>query len=222
MADSSGIHRLLDEAFADAPRSEAVQDLKEELRASLLRRVVELEADGIGADEAARQAFDELGDVSELIANTEGPQWGTPSEPEDPPRIEQKSTNAGCLLSTFVGLPLLIVGILMALKVVGGGPVLAAAFIATFVIIFSITGGLLTRHEHKGDDASSTAEGVSCGLTTGTFLLGVAAFALSRTGGPVQAWLVAGAVLMLAWLVSYVWYLRLSGKAKKEKQAEEE
>ncbi|MCL2422399.1 MAG: permease prefix domain 1-containing protein [Micrococcales bacterium] len=71
MTSNVNIHRLLDEAFAGAPRSATTADLKEELRANLTARVAELESEGTDTDAAAEQAFDELGDVSVLLADAE-------------------------------------------------------------------------------------------------------------------------------------------------------
>ncbi|GGM19659.1 permease prefix domain 1-containing protein [Promicromonospora citrea] len=62
------VHRLLDDAFAGIAVTPDVQDLKEEIRANLLDRVAELTAQGVGADDAARRAVDELGDVRALVA----------------------------------------------------------------------------------------------------------------------------------------------------------
>ena len=61
------IHRLLDEAFAGAPSTRALQDLKEELRANLVARVEELENAGTAPAEAARRAFAEVGDFDAFL-----------------------------------------------------------------------------------------------------------------------------------------------------------
>jgi MFS family permease len=67
-AGTVNIHRALDEAFAAAPAGPDAQDLKEEVRASLLARVADLEAGGVPAGEAARAALAELGDLREVVA----------------------------------------------------------------------------------------------------------------------------------------------------------
>lgn len=59
------IHRLLDEAFAGVDMTPDAQDLKEEIRANLVARVDELEAEGVS--DAAARAMAELGDVRELL-----------------------------------------------------------------------------------------------------------------------------------------------------------
>ncbi|MBX3091847.1 MAG: hypothetical protein KF801_04990 [Cryobacterium sp.] len=66
-AAGNDIHRLLDDAFAGIALTPEVQDLKEEVRANLLARVAELEASGTPANEAARTAIEELGDVQEFL-----------------------------------------------------------------------------------------------------------------------------------------------------------
>lgn len=68
----STVHRLLDDAFAGVPHTPEVQDLKEEIRVGLVERAAELEAAGADADEAARRAFAELGDVAALAAEVAG------------------------------------------------------------------------------------------------------------------------------------------------------
>jgi hypothetical protein len=65
------VHRLLDDAFAGVEPSLEVQDLKEEIRANLEARAAELAAGGATPDEAARRAFDELGDVRALVADAQ-------------------------------------------------------------------------------------------------------------------------------------------------------
>lgn len=65
------VHRLLDDAFAGVEPSPEVQDLKEEIRANLEARAAELQADGVSPDDAARRAFDELGDVRALVADAQ-------------------------------------------------------------------------------------------------------------------------------------------------------
>ncbi|MGW8567802.1 permease prefix domain 1-containing protein [Isoptericola sp. NPDC055881] len=65
------VHRLLDDAFAGVEPSPEVQDLKEEIRANLEARAAELQAGGVTPDDAARRAFDELGDVRALVADAQ-------------------------------------------------------------------------------------------------------------------------------------------------------
>jgi hypothetical protein len=69
-ADSSDIHRLLDEAFTGVTMTPELQDLKEELRGNLAARSAELQAKGKDAATAARTAVTEL-DIPQLIAGLE-------------------------------------------------------------------------------------------------------------------------------------------------------
>ncbi|MGW9185380.1 permease prefix domain 1-containing protein [Agromyces sp. NPDC055661] len=71
-AAGGSVHRLLDEAFAGVEMTPDLQDLKEEIRANLAVRADELMVDGRSPEQAARQAFDELGDLGALIAETQG------------------------------------------------------------------------------------------------------------------------------------------------------
>ena len=61
------IHRLLDEAFDGIEMTADARDLKEELRANLLARCEELEAEGVAPADAARTAIAELGSIADLL-----------------------------------------------------------------------------------------------------------------------------------------------------------
>ena len=67
MPTTDNIHRYLDEAFADIPRTPEAADLKEEIRGNLQARVTELETTGTKPDASAAQAIRELGDIHELV-----------------------------------------------------------------------------------------------------------------------------------------------------------
>jgi MFS family permease len=68
---NTDIHRLLDDAFRDIEMTPDAQDLKEEVRANLVARVEELEAAGVAPAEAAQRAIAELGDVHDLLDETD-------------------------------------------------------------------------------------------------------------------------------------------------------
>lgn len=68
---NTDIHRLLDDAFAGVEMTADAQDLKEEIRANLVARVAELEASGRPPADAAREAIAELGDIRELLGETD-------------------------------------------------------------------------------------------------------------------------------------------------------
>jgi hypothetical protein len=67
MTTTDNIHRYLDEAFADLPRTPDTADLKEEIRGNLQARVQELEGEGTRPEAAAARAIAELGDIHELV-----------------------------------------------------------------------------------------------------------------------------------------------------------
>jgi MFS family permease len=67
MPTPDNIHRYLDEAFADIPRTPETADLKEEIRGNLQARVTELESSGTRPDAAVAKAIDELGDIQDLV-----------------------------------------------------------------------------------------------------------------------------------------------------------
>jgi hypothetical protein len=75
---NSDIHRYLDDVFSGAAITPDLQDLKEELRGSLMARVADLQASGATPAVAAAAAIDELGDVRELIAEVETEVSGGP------------------------------------------------------------------------------------------------------------------------------------------------
>lgn len=62
------VHRILDQAFEGVELTPDVQDLKEEIRANLLARVGELEAQGRSTDDAVRIAVEEVGDLRAVVA----------------------------------------------------------------------------------------------------------------------------------------------------------
>lgn len=68
---NTDIHRLLDDVFTGIEMTPDIQDLKEEVRANLIARVAELETSGVAPAEAARLAIVELGDIRELIGDTD-------------------------------------------------------------------------------------------------------------------------------------------------------
>ena len=67
MTTTNNIHRYLDEAFADIPRTPETADLKEEIRGNLQARVQELEAAGTKPEAASAKAIKELGPIDELV-----------------------------------------------------------------------------------------------------------------------------------------------------------
>ena len=69
MTADGSIHRLLDDAFAGVAMTPELQDLKEELRASLMARADELQQGGADPATAAATAMREIGDIGDLVAS---------------------------------------------------------------------------------------------------------------------------------------------------------
>jgi len=192
---STSIHRLLDEAFAGAAPSPAIQDLKEELRTNLAARVDELEASGLGADAAARRAFDELGDVRALIADA----GDDPMPAWDRERV--RVSPAFVIRATLVPIAAaaaLAVGVLAACGVIGGGIGLAVGLFAVVAVLIGVlvadSLGQDTRAHYAMPGGRATGYGIGAALT----IAAAGGFALCWTGGPLWLWIVAAGILLLA------------------------
>ncbi|MCL2089968.1 MAG: permease prefix domain 1-containing protein [Micrococcales bacterium] len=194
MTSNISIHRLLDEAFAAATPSEATQDLKEELRANLMARVAELESDGLDASDAARQAFDELGDISGLVTDTA--QDATPGRRPCPPRVRPSAAFvARATVVPIVATAVLAVAVLAALDITSGGPYLARGLVAVFAVLigFVTTDSLL--RETTGHYGMPRGRATGYGAGTGLVLLGGGLVALCRTDEPMWLWIALGGLL---------------------------
>lgn len=219
----SNVHRLLDEAFADVPLTPEVQDLKEEIRAGLVDRVAELQATGATAEEAARRAFAELGDVTALAAEvadapaSPGPAGGARASQSRPDGGSAGSVDAatlaarhrvrprpgfvvGTVIASIVGAGAL--GGLAALTVPASpwaaetpGPPLSLAAVVALVGAAIVRGSLLqeTSSNHPLPAGRASAWGGGSGLVL--LGLGVAASAWSADGTAGVATAVAGAAL---------------------------
>ncbi|MFC8598998.1 permease prefix domain 1-containing protein [Isoptericola sp. NPDC057191] len=158
------VHRLLDDAFAGVEPSPEVQDLKEEIRANLEARAAELQAGGVTPDDAARRAFDELGDVRALVADAQADvaaqTGGAPRTPmqeafavAQQQRVRPKPRFVlGVVLASLVFVALVAVAVLAALDVVALPAVVVAAFLLTassaagFVVGSSLSQETTTNH----------------------------------------------------------------------------
>jgi hypothetical protein len=125
MPTTDNIHRYLDEAFADIPRTPETADLKEEIRGNLQARVSELEANGTKPEAAAAKAIRELGDIHELVDSIgETQSAGSPGDTA----AKLVSLNRVKLSPAYV-----VRTVLLSLLLAGG---------VTIVTIGSILGGL--------------------------------------------------------------------------------
>ncbi len=194
MTSNVSIHRLLDEAFATASPTETTQDLKEELRANLMARVAELESDGLDASAAARQAFDELGDISGLLTDpVPDARPGRPSKVRPSAAFVARVTVVPIVASAALG-----VAVLAALDVVGGGPYLARGLVAVVAVLVGfVTADALLR-ETTGHYGMPRGRATGYGVGTGLVLLGAGLVALCRTDGLMWWWVTLGGLLAVA------------------------
>jgi MFS family permease len=125
MTNTDNIHRYLDEAFADIPRTPETADLKEEIRGNLQARVTELEANGTKPESAAAKAIRELGDIHDLVDSIgENEPAGSPGD---------TAARLMALNRVKVRAAYVVRTVLLALLLAGG---------VTIVTVGSILGGL--------------------------------------------------------------------------------
>ena len=216
----SNVHRLLDEAFAGVPQTPELQDLKEEIRTSLVDRAAELQAAGATPDEAARRALAELGDVTALAAEVAGTPGVVPERRAADAGLDPAALAAqhrvrprpGFVVGTVVAsiLGAVALGALAALTVPGSpwaaeSPALPLALAVVIALLGAglVRGALLqeTTSNHPLPAGRATAWGGGSGLV----LLGlaVAASAWTTAGPAATATAVTGAALAVggtAWL----------------------
>lgn len=219
----STVHRLLDDAFAHVPHTPEVQDLKDEIRVGLVDRARELESTGASADEAARRAFAELGDVAALAAEVAGvPGAGAPgagagphaadaaARPIDPAALAahhrvrpRPGFVVAAVIASIVGAVAL--GGLCALTIPGSpwatdtpGLPLALGVVVALLGAGLVRGALLqeTTSNHPLPARRATAWGGGTGLVL--LGLGTAASAWTLDGSAGTTTAVAGAALAVA------------------------
>ncbi|WP_019135139.1 permease prefix domain 1-containing protein [Cellulomonas massiliensis] len=150
----TSVHRLLDDAFDGVDLTPEVQDLKEEIRANLEARALELVAGGASDDAAARQAFDELGDVRALVADAAGD--AAAAAPGSARRYASGALVhrvrprpgfvAGAVVVSLVGLAALAAGVLGAAGVLDPStPAVLAAVAVTALAVGWVTGSSLAQ-----------------------------------------------------------------------------
>lgn len=198
------IHRLLDEAFAGAPSTHAMQDLKEELRANLVARVEELENAGVGPAEAARRAFAEVGDFQSFLDEAVGDLAGEASPADEWARHRVRYRPAFVIRATvfpIVGALALVASMVLAAvapEVPGRGDVSPLLHVL-LMGVFAFCIGFVTADSLQQETASNypmsrgRANGMGVGL--GVLLAGVGAIALCWAAPfPLWLWLVLGGV----------------------------
>jgi MFS family permease len=212
--ETNNIHRYLDDAFADLPRTPENQDLKEEIRGNLASRVAELEATGTKPDAAAATAIRELGDIHQLVDSVDDGA-ASPSNSSAAARLQQLNrikTSPGYVVRTVL-LSLLLAG---GITIVTIGSILGGLGIAPAWLVYALP-------------AEAVLSGAFLGLVVGDALaretsqhypmpgrralgFGLASFAGLTGLGFVATWfanpllwlLITGVVLTLASLMAFI------------------
>lgn len=189
------VHRLLDEAFAGIEMTQDRQDLKEEMRANLIARVAELEATGVAAEAAARQAIEELGDVGDILDAT-GPQPGGAAGDWSGHRVRPDAVFLvrAVLLSALAAAGLVILVLAATLVDVPlGGQV--AAIVAAALAVGAVTADAL-RQETTSNHPMPSGRAFGYGLGVVLALAGLGAGWLYQREGDLP-WLVGGALTLV-------------------------
>ncbi len=140
---TTDIHRHLDEAFAGVEMTPDVQDLKEEIRANLVARVAELEAAGSTSSDAARQAIGELGDVRDLLGETDADAPRRETQQAAFLRHRVRPKPAFVVRAVVWSLALVVAVVLVALGATGVLPLVAGPQIALLGVAATALGLLV-------------------------------------------------------------------------------
>jgi len=214
MPTPDNIHRYLDEAFAEIPRTPETADLKEEIRGNLEARVNELEAAGTAPQAAAAKAIGELGDIHQLVES-----MGEDDSPTTPGStavrliaLNRIKPSALYVVRTVI-LSLLLAGgvaTLIAGSIVGArgtapawlADAVPAVAVLCGILLALITGDALAR-ETSQHYRMRSRRALGFGLAAFAGMTGVGFVAAWLGGVPLWA-LVAGCGLALASLVAFV------------------
>jgi hypothetical protein len=214
MATTDNIHRYLDEAFADIPRTPETADLKEEIRGNLQSRVTELEAAGTKPDAAAAKAIKELGDIHELVDSIgENEPSGRPSDTAVKLIALNKVKQSPGYVVRTVLLSLLLAG---GVTLVTVGSILGGRGVADFWLVYAlpveaVLSGLFLAvivADALGRETSQrypTSPNRALGFGAASFaaLTGVGLVA-TWFANPLLWFLVSGCALALASLVTFI------------------
>ena len=198
-SNDTDVHRLLDEAFSGIEMTPERQDLKEEVRANLIARAAELEAGGLAARAAARQAIAELGDVRTIVDGTDSSGLALPPRVRPRPNFVLRTV----LLSAIGVTGLAVLG----LSATAGGVPLGAEAVAACVVALA-TGAVTAdalRQETTSNHPMPTDRAIGYGAGVFLVLAGLACGWLYLRGGGI-GWVVGGIVPVLAGagLLSYL------------------
>jgi hypothetical protein len=214
MSTPDNIHRYLDEAFADIPRTPETADLKEEIRGNLQARVHELESGGSQSGPAAAQAIAELGDIRQLVESvSEDAAPTTPTSTavrlialnrvKPSPLYVVRATLLSLVLAG--GVALITVGSIVGATGTAPGWSVAAlpgvAVLAGIVVALLVGDGLARETSQHYPMRPRRAFGFGLAAFAGLTGLGFAAAWFGRD--PLWS-LVAGCVLALASLIAFI------------------
>jgi hypothetical protein len=223
MTTDVSIHRLLDDAFAGVAMTPELQDLKEELRASLVARAEDLQHGGADPATAATTAMREIGDIDDLVAavsagdpfpasghGTTGPHAHPDlARAAEIMRQQRVRPSAAFVLRTVL-LAIVLTGAVVLLAL-GGLGAFAPGWGTGVAIaaVFAVATGLIVtdalRQETTVHFALPRGRAAAWGLSAGALAagLGLAAVAIVHPGG--LGILIASIVLGLAGILGLVW-----------------
>jgi hypothetical protein len=223
MTADVSIHRLLDDAFEGVAMTPELQDLKEELRASLLARAEELQHGGADPAAAATTAMREIGDIDDLVAAvSSGDPFPASGHGATGPHAHPDLARAADIMrrqrvrpsAAFVVRTVLLAIVLTAavvLLVLGGIGALVSPWGtgAAIAVVFAVATGVIVadalRQETTMHFALPRGRAAAWGLSAGALAagLGLVAVAIVHPGG--LGVLIAAIVLGLAGILGLVW-----------------
>ena len=202
------IHRYLDEAFTGIAMTAEAQDLKEEIRANLTARVLELGSTGMNAWEAAATAVAELGDIRELLGSLDSE--AGPARAIDDLLIHRVRPQPAFVVRTVVlslGLvassTLVVLGALRSVDWAGAALVNVSAVCSALALGLIVADAL--RQETSQHYPLPRSRSVAYGVAAAVALLGVSWLGLFAEAPGRVVLLVLGALGSLAALVGFVW-----------------
>lgn len=198
MTDNTDIHRLLDEAFRGVDMTPDAQDLKEEVRANLVARTAELEADGRTPSDAARQAVAELGDVRELLGEADAAPGATRDDYAAMQQRYRVKPKVGYVVRAVVWSLAAVVGIVLGvLGATGVLPVVVGPVIGFFGMASTALGLLVGDSLHQETTTNHPMpENRAGGFAAATFLAAYGiAFGFLVAVGALPVWCIVFAAL---------------------------
>ena len=210
-ADSSDIHRLLDEAFTGVTMTPELQDLKEELRGNLAARSAELQTKGTDAASAARTAVAELGDIPELIASVGGGA-GAPLSPgvaaAEAARLHRVRPKPGFVIrATLFSILIVLTGVALVVIAphdLGNGFSGAYVIAALFGVLIAALVDDSLRQETAQHFRMPNSRAIGYGLAGGALGGGIAAGVLSLWHLDSIGLLATAIVLVLAAVIAFI------------------